>query len=86
MVQVDPLDGTTNFVHGFPFSCVSIGLTVGKVPVVGVVFNPSLNELFYAADGQGAFLNGTPIHVSTTAGGPPVGLFGHPHGQTIIES
>eukprot|EP00775_Hariotina_reticulata_P002876 gene2876-3166_t len=64
--MVDPLDGTTNFVHSFPFSCVSIGLTVGKVPMVGVVFNPSLNELFYAADGLGAFLNGAQIRVSST--------------------
>ncbi|XP_010477711.1 PREDICTED: inositol-phosphate phosphatase-like [Camelina sativa] len=42
---VDPLDGTTNFVHGFPFVCVSIGLTIGKVPVVGVVFNPIMDEV-----------------------------------------
>ncbi|XP_057537698.1 inositol monophosphatase isoform X2 [Amaranthus tricolor] len=41
---VDPLDGTTNFVHGFPFVCVSIGLTIGKVPTVGVVYNPILDE------------------------------------------
>ncbi|KAL0675603.1 hypothetical protein Bca4012_003584 [Brassica carinata] len=41
---VDPVDGTTNFVHGFPFVCVSIGLTIGKVPVVGVVFNPIMDE------------------------------------------
>ncbi|MQM03312.1 hypothetical protein Taro_036091 [Colocasia esculenta] len=42
---VDPLDGTTNFVHGYPFVCVSIGLTIGKVPTVGVVYNPILNEV-----------------------------------------
>ncbi|PON90233.1 Inositol monophosphatase [Trema orientale] len=41
---VDPLDGTTNFVHGFPFVCVSIGLTIGKVPTVGVVYNPIIDE------------------------------------------
>ncbi|KAA3489003.1 inositol-phosphate phosphatase-like isoform X1 [Gossypium australe] len=41
---VDPLDGTTNFVHGFPFVCVSIGLTLGKVPTVGVVYNPIMDE------------------------------------------
>ncbi|KAI7729910.1 hypothetical protein M8C21_010855 [Ambrosia artemisiifolia] len=58
---VDPLDGTTNFVHGFPFVCVSIGLTIKKVPVVGVVYNPIMNELFTAIDGKGAFLNGNPI-------------------------
>ncbi|GFQ00021.1 inositol monophosphatase 1 [Phtheirospermum japonicum] len=42
---VDPLDGTTNFVHGFPFVCVSIGLTVGRVPTVGVVYNPIMDEV-----------------------------------------
>nr|GEY26816.1 inositol-phosphate phosphatase-like [Tanacetum cinerariifolium] len=62
---VDPLDGTTNFVHGFPFVCVSIGLTIGKVPAVGVVYNPIMNELFTAIDGKGAFLNGNPIKVSS---------------------
>ncbi|KAF7803839.1 Inositol monophosphatase 3 [Senna tora] len=62
---VDPLDGTTNFVHGFPFVCVSIGLTIGKVPTVGVVYNPILNELFTGILGKGAFLNGNPIKVST---------------------
>ncbi|KAG6771028.1 hypothetical protein POTOM_022371 [Populus tomentosa] len=42
---VDPLDGTTNFVHGFPFVCISIGLTIGKVPTVGVVYNPIMDEV-----------------------------------------
>ncbi|ONK76282.1 uncharacterized protein A4U43_C03F25980 [Asparagus officinalis] len=63
--MVDPLDGTTNFVHGYPFVCVSIGLTIGKVPTVGVVYNPILNELFTAIRGQGAFLNGYPIKASS---------------------
>lgn len=40
-----PLDGTTNFVHGFPFACISIGLIFQKRPVLGVVFNPFLNWL-----------------------------------------
>ncbi|XP_054789690.1 inositol-phosphate phosphatase-like [Prosopis cineraria] len=62
---VDPLDGTTNFVHGFPFVCVSIGLTIQKVPTVGVVYNPILNELFTAIRGRGAFLNGNPIKASS---------------------
>ncbi|KAI7843873.1 hypothetical protein COHA_002420 [Chlorella ohadii] len=64
--MVDPVDGTTNFVHRFPFSCVSIGLTIGKRPVVGVVYNPILNELYHAVVGGGAFLNGQPIRVSET--------------------
>lgn len=66
--QVDPLDGTTNFVHGYPFTCVSIGLAVQQQPVVGVVYNPMLGELFYAAKGCGAFLNDKPIRVSDTQG------------------
>ena len=61
---VDPLDGTTNFVHSFPFSCVSIGLAVNKKPVVGVVFNPISNECFTAVVGEGAKLNGKSINVS----------------------
>ncbi|KAK5831538.1 Inositol monophosphatase [Gossypium arboreum] len=62
---VDPLDGTTNFVHGFPFVCVSISLTLGKVPTVGVVYNPIMDELFTGILGKGAFLNGSPIRVSS---------------------
>ncbi|TVU46310.1 hypothetical protein EJB05_05836 [Eragrostis curvula] len=62
---VDPLDGTTNFVHGFPFVCVSIGLTISKVPTIGVVYNPIMNELFTAVRGKGAFLNDSPIKASS---------------------
>jgi myo-inositol-1(or 4)-monophosphatase len=50
-------DGTTNFVHGYPFVAVSIGLTIDKVPVLGVVYNPLLDELYSAAQGLGSFLN-----------------------------
>jgi myo-inositol-1(or 4)-monophosphatase len=53
------LDGTTNFIHGYPFVAVSIGLTINKIPTIGVVFNPLLNELYSAAKGHGAYLNGT---------------------------
>ncbi|EFJ52899.1 hypothetical protein VOLCADRAFT_78931 [Volvox carteri f. nagariensis] len=62
--MVDPLDGTTNFVHGFPFVCTSIGLAVGRVVVVGVVYNPVLEELFVAAEGGGAYLNGERLAAS----------------------
>ncbi|ORY00081.1 inositol monophosphatase [Basidiobolus meristosporus CBS 931.73] len=55
---VDPIDGTTNFVHGFPFVAVSIGLAINKEPVVGVVYNPILDELYTGAKGLGAHLNG----------------------------
>ncbi|CAI9760239.1 unnamed protein product [Fraxinus pennsylvanica] len=62
---VDPLDGTTNFVHGFPFVCVSIGLTIRRIPTIGVIYNPIMDELFTAISGKGAFLNGKPIKVSS---------------------
>ena len=64
---VDPLDGTTNYAHGFPFFCVSIGLEVEGEMAVGVAYDPSLDELFVAEAGQGATVNGQPIHASMTA-------------------
>jgi myo-inositol-1(or 4)-monophosphatase len=62
---VDPLDGTSNYVHDVPAYCVSIGLWAGGKPVVGVIHDPRMNEVFTAALGLGAFLNGKPIKVST---------------------
>ncbi|CDS09285.1 hypothetical protein LRAMOSA10645 [Lichtheimia ramosa] len=56
---VDPIDGTTNFVHSHPYVAVSIGLTIGKEPVVGVVYCPLMDELYSAAKGLGAYLNET---------------------------
>ncbi len=64
---VDPLDGTTNFAHNYPFFCVSIGVEVDGVLVAGVVFDPVREELFAAAAGAGATLNGAPIRVSAVA-------------------
>ena len=73
---VDPLDGTTNFAHGFPYFCVSLGLEhrpAGLAPdkdgelVAGVIYQPIHNELFVAEKGSGAFLNGRRLHVSKTA-------------------
>ena len=61
---VDPLDGTMNYAHGFPFYAVSIGLEVEGELEVGVVLDSVRNEMFYASKGQGAFCNGTPIQVS----------------------
>ncbi|CAN0443827.1 unnamed protein product [Ectocarpus sp. 12 AP-2014] len=63
---VDPIDGTTNFVHGFPVTCVSIGLAKGDEVVVGVVFNPFTQELYQAIKGGGSFLNGKRLEVSET--------------------
>ena len=61
---VDPLDGTVNYAHGFPFFCVSIALEAEGEIVVGVVYGPMQDELFTAVKDQGATLNGQPIHVS----------------------
>ena len=64
---IDPLDGTTNYAHQYPFFAVSIGLMIAGVPQVGVIFDPFHDELFRAAIGLGATLNRRPIHVSQTA-------------------
>lgn len=62
--HVDPLDGTTNFAHGYPCFAVSIGLAEDGEPIAGVVLNPVSDEMFTAARGEGAHLNGKPIRVS----------------------
>ena len=73
---VDPLDGTTNFAHGFPQFCVSLGLeqrSAGQKAdedgtiVAGVIYDPMRDELFTGERGRGALLNGKPLHVSNTA-------------------
>ena len=63
---VDPLDGTTNFAHGYPCFCVTLALEHDGEIVVGVTFDPTRNELFAAEKGKGATLNNKPIHVSKT--------------------
>jgi myo-inositol-1(or 4)-monophosphatase len=63
--HVDPLDGTTNFAHGYPCFAVSIGLSEDGEPIAGVVFNPVSGEFFSAARGGGAYLNEQRIHVSS---------------------
>ncbi len=61
---VDPLDGTTNFAHGFPVFCVSLGLVRQGERIAGVLYDPTRDELFAAEKGSGAYLNGRHIHVS----------------------
>lgn len=61
---IDPIDGTTNFVHAFPHTCIVIGLAIKKEMVIGIVYNPILEQLFTARKGRGAFLNDKPIKVS----------------------
>jgi myo-inositol-1(or 4)-monophosphatase len=63
---VDPLDGTTNYAHGFPIYGVSIALEVDSTVTLGVVYDPSREECFVAERGRGATLNGAPVRVSTT--------------------
>jgi myo-inositol-1(or 4)-monophosphatase len=87
---IDPLDGTTNYAHGHPYFAVSIGLERGGELVLGVVYNPLLDELFVASRGRGATLNGRPIHVSDTpclaraliAGGWPYDAWTNPHNNS----
>jgi myo-inositol-1(or 4)-monophosphatase len=62
---IDPLDGTTNFAHGFPWFAVSIGLEMDGEIVLGVVYHTMMDEMFTAIRGEGAFVNGTPLRVST---------------------
>lgn len=64
---VDPLDGTTNYVHDCPLYCVSIGLYVEGEVVVGVIFDPRSGEMFSAAKGHGAYLGDQRIRVSSVA-------------------
>jgi len=61
---IDPVDGTTNYVHDVPLYCVSIGLYAQSEMVVGVVFDPVRNEMFHAARGKGAWINDRQIRVS----------------------
>lgn len=64
---IDPLDGTTNFAHQYPFFCVSIGFEQDGQPLCGAVYDPFRDEMFSGGVGAGAFLNGNPIRVSAVA-------------------
>lgn len=61
---IDPIDGTVNFAHGIPICCVSIGVEHQGSIIMGAVFNPFMNELFFAERGKGAYLNNKPLRVS----------------------
>ena len=63
---IDPLDGTINYTHGLPIYCVSIGLEYKGEIIVGVVYDPSMDELFYAEKGKGAWMNKSRLRVSNT--------------------
>ena len=62
--MIDPIDGTTNFIRDYHHSCISLALFSHGELIFGAVYDPYLDEMFYAEKGKGAFLNGKPIHVS----------------------
>ena len=64
---LDPVDGTTNLIHRFPGSCISLGLSCGCEIIAGIVYDPYRDELFFARKGSGASLNGVPIHVRSSS-------------------
>ncbi len=63
---IDPIDGTTNFVHQFPFVCISVAFSLKGSLIFGIVYNPIMQEFYSTYKGKGAFLNNVPIHVSLT--------------------
>ena len=63
---IDPLDGTTNFVHNLPIFAVSMGLQYKEETILGVVYNPATNKCFWAEKNGGAYLNDKPIHITST--------------------
>ena len=64
LIIIDPIDGTTNFVNGFLHTAISVGVYKNKKPFLAVVYNPILDELYFARAGKGAFLNGKRLKVS----------------------
>ncbi|MEP0828540.1 MAG: inositol monophosphatase [bacterium] len=62
---IDPLDGTTNYAHRFPFYCVSLALEYAGKVILGVIYDPERDELFSAAEGKGAYLNGKQVQVTS---------------------
>jgi fructose-1,6-bisphosphatase/inositol monophosphatase family enzyme len=65
---IDPIDGTTNFVHGFHLTCISIALSIEEEVVIGIIYNPILDQMFTAIKGRGAYLNKKRINTSKVEG------------------
>jgi len=61
---LDPVDGTTNLIHDYQSSAISLALLENREPILGIVYNPYMDEMFWAEKGKGSFLNGRPIHIS----------------------
>ncbi len=74
--MVDPIDGTTNFMQDYRYSAISVAICEGDEPVFGLIYNPYSDEVFYAENGKGAYLNGKPIHVSERPLSDGLALFG----------
>lgn len=85
---VDPIDGTTNFVHGMPLSMPSIAATYQGEVMIGVIYDPHRDELFTATRGGGSFLNGNPIHVGlqSTLGDAVVAMGSPPAEESMAMS
>ena len=66
---IDPIDGTTNFMFRYNYSCISVGLAYAKEMIAGFVYNPYVDEMFTAVRGNGAYLNGEKIHVPCSGRG-----------------
>lgn len=64
---IDPLDGTTNYAHGYPVFCISIALEDDGVVILGIIYDPMRDEMFIAARGEGTYLNGKKLNTSSTA-------------------
>jgi len=62
---LDPVDGTTNLIHDYKNSAISLALLEKQEPIFGIIYDPYLDEMYFSEKGRGAFLNGHPIHVST---------------------
>ncbi len=62
---IDPLDGTTNFLHGVPIWCISVALCYNKKAVIGIIYDPNQDQCFHAVKGNGTYLNDTPIKISS---------------------
>lgn len=83
---VDPIDGTVNYFYSIPHFCVSIGLQHQGQRILGVVYDPMLDELFQAQRGQGALRNGVPIHVSRRSLGDAVITIGFSKDKASIDA
>lgn len=83
---VDPIDGTTNFIKDYRVSCISVALVEDGCVTIGMVYNPYMNELFWAKRGEGAYCNGRPLKVSEQPLGNGIVIFGtSPYDETLSE-